>query len=79
MFLLYPRDNGSVDDASWWGAGPLLVSIRYVVSLTAPVVHWLTIIGLHFLPEYRRCFQTDYSHEVGTSAVRHVDSRGVTW
>ena len=38
----------------------------------------LTLTGLHILSEYRRCIQTDNDNEVGTSAVRHVDTRGIT-
>jgi NuA3 HAT complex component NTO1 len=38
----------------------------------------LTLIGLHFLSEYRWCFQTNHGHEMGASALCYVDSRSIS-
>ena len=38
----------------------------------------LTVTGLHILSKYRRRVQANHCDEVGTSALRHVDTGGIT-
>jgi len=46
---------------------------------STPLVSELMASGLHILSEYRWRVQADNYNEMGTSALRHVDSRGITW
>ena len=39
----------------------------------------LTFVGLHILSKYRRRLQTDDVYEMVSFAVRHVDTRSLTW